>query len=137
MAANPMHQFQVYKLGPEIKLGNVDLSFTNASLFMLISALTICLFLFPFPCSEGKGKSISSGHFLYTDGHVCPGHCQHCANGHHHWIHQSVSQLRRLHTHHSVHQSIMGAHCCCCTWSSAPSCCRRCCGCCCPSRCRP
>ena len=46
MAANPMHQFQVYKIGPEIKLGNVDLSFTNASLFMLISALTICLFLY-------------------------------------------------------------------------------------------
>ena len=41
MAANPMHQFQVYKLGPEIKLGNIDLSFTNASLFMLISALTM------------------------------------------------------------------------------------------------
>ena len=46
MAANPMHQFKVYKLGPEIKLGNVDLSFTNASLFMLISALSICLFLY-------------------------------------------------------------------------------------------
>ena len=46
MAANPMHQFQVYRIGPEIKLGNVDLSFTNASLFMLISALTICLFLY-------------------------------------------------------------------------------------------
>ena len=46
MAANPMHQFQVYRLGPEIKLGNVDLSFTNASLFMLISALSICIFLY-------------------------------------------------------------------------------------------
>ena len=46
MAANPMHQFQVYRLGPEIKLGNVDLSFTNASLFMLLSALSICLFLY-------------------------------------------------------------------------------------------
>ena len=46
MATNPMHQFQVYKIGPEIKLGNVDLSFTNASLFMLISALSICLFLY-------------------------------------------------------------------------------------------
>ena len=46
MAANPMHQFQVYRLGPEIRLGNFDLSFTNASLFMLISALSICLFLF-------------------------------------------------------------------------------------------
>ena len=38
--------FKSTKLGPEIKLGNVDLSFTNASLFMLISALTICLFLY-------------------------------------------------------------------------------------------
>ena len=46
MATNPMHQFQVHKIGPEIKLGNVDLSFTNASLFMLISALSICLFLY-------------------------------------------------------------------------------------------
>ena len=27
MATNPMHQFQVYRLGPEIKLGNIDLSF--------------------------------------------------------------------------------------------------------------
>ena len=44
MAANPMHQFQVYKIGPEIKLGNVDLSFTNASLFMLISALQFVYF---------------------------------------------------------------------------------------------
>ena len=46
MAANPMHQFQVYRIGPEIKLGNFDLSFTNASLFMLISAISICLFLY-------------------------------------------------------------------------------------------
>ena len=30
MATNPMHQFQVYKLGPEIKLGNFDLSFNPA-----------------------------------------------------------------------------------------------------------
>ena len=46
MATNPMHQFQVYKIGPEIKLGSFDLSFTNASLFMLISALSISLLLF-------------------------------------------------------------------------------------------
>ena len=44
MATNPMHQFQVHRIGPEIKFGNVDLSFTNASLFMLISAAAICLF---------------------------------------------------------------------------------------------
>ena len=32
MATNPMHQFNVYKIGPEIKINGVDLSFTNASL---------------------------------------------------------------------------------------------------------
>ena len=41
-----MHQFEVYRIGPEINLGTVNLSFTNASLFMTISALTILLFLF-------------------------------------------------------------------------------------------
>ena len=45
MATNPMHQFQVHKIGPEIKIAGVDLSFTNASLFMLLSALTICVVL--------------------------------------------------------------------------------------------
>jgi len=46
MSTNPMHQFNVYRIGPEIKLGNVDISFTNASLFMIISALTIISILF-------------------------------------------------------------------------------------------
>ena len=46
MATNPMHQFQVYKIGPEINLGGVNLSFTNASLFMIISSVLIMLFLF-------------------------------------------------------------------------------------------
>ena len=41
MSTNPMHQFNVYRIGPEISLGKVDISFTNASLFMIISALTI------------------------------------------------------------------------------------------------
>ena len=36
MSTNPMHQFNVYRIGPEISLGNVDISFTNASLFMMI-----------------------------------------------------------------------------------------------------
>ena len=53
MATNPMHQFQVYRVGPEIKLGGIDLSFTNASLFMLISAVLICSFLF-FSTKERK-----------------------------------------------------------------------------------
>ena len=46
MATNPMHQFQVYRIGPEINLGTTNLSFTNASLFMTISAATILLLLF-------------------------------------------------------------------------------------------
>ena len=46
MAVNPMHQFEVYKIGPEINLGGVNLSFTNASLFMAITSILILLFLF-------------------------------------------------------------------------------------------
>jgi len=46
MSTNPMHQFNVYRIGREINLGNVDISFTNASLFMIISALTIVCVLF-------------------------------------------------------------------------------------------
>ena len=46
MALNPMHQFEVYKIGPEITLGNINLSFTNASLFMALSSITIILLLF-------------------------------------------------------------------------------------------
>ena len=46
MALNPMHQFEVYKIGPEINIGGVNLSFTNASLFMTISAMLILSLLF-------------------------------------------------------------------------------------------
>ena len=46
MASNPMQQFTVHRIGPEIKIAGIDLSFTNASLFMLISASIILLFLF-------------------------------------------------------------------------------------------
>ena len=43
MAANPMSQFDVYRIGPEIKVGAFDISFTNASLFMVISSLAILI----------------------------------------------------------------------------------------------
>ena len=43
MAANPMTQFEVYRIGPEIKIGALDISFTNASLFMIVSSLAILL----------------------------------------------------------------------------------------------
>ena len=43
MAANTMTQFEVYRIGPEIKVGAFDISFTNASLFMVISSLAILI----------------------------------------------------------------------------------------------
>jgi len=46
MALNPMHQFEVYKIGPEINIGGINLSFTNASFFMTISAILILSLLF-------------------------------------------------------------------------------------------
>ena len=46
MATNPMHQFEVYKIGPEINLGGINLSYTNSSLFMSISAILILTLLF-------------------------------------------------------------------------------------------
>jgi len=43
MAANPMSQFDVYRIGPEIKVGAFDISFTNASLFMILSTVSILI----------------------------------------------------------------------------------------------
>ncbi|MDA9152940.1 F0F1 ATP synthase subunit A, partial [Candidatus Pelagibacter sp.] len=43
MASNPMTQFNVHRIGPEIKIGIFDISFTNASLFMIISSVTILI----------------------------------------------------------------------------------------------
>ena len=47
MAANPMTQFEVYRIGPEIKIGTFDISFTNASLFMVISSIAIMIIFNP------------------------------------------------------------------------------------------
>ena len=46
MSLNPMHQFEIYKIGPEINLSGLNLSYTNASLFMTISAILILSLLF-------------------------------------------------------------------------------------------
>ena len=54
MASNAMQQFTVHKIGPEIKIAGIDLSFTNASMFMVISASIIILFLY----LGSKDKSI-------------------------------------------------------------------------------
>ncbi len=41
--ANPMQQFEVKTIGPKLEVGNFDISFTNASLFMVIVVGTISL----------------------------------------------------------------------------------------------
>ena len=46
MATNPMHQFEVYRIGPEINLAGLNLSYTNASLYMTVSAVLILTLLF-------------------------------------------------------------------------------------------
>ena len=46
MATNPMHQFTVYRIGPEIKIAGIDLSFTNASLIYASKCSCICGVLF-------------------------------------------------------------------------------------------
>ena len=46
MATNPMNQFEVYRIGPEMVFGSLNFSFTNASLFMVISATSILFLLY-------------------------------------------------------------------------------------------
>ena len=41
-----MQQFSVHKIGPEIKIAGIDLSFTNASLFMVIKRISNIIVLF-------------------------------------------------------------------------------------------
>ena len=49
MATNPMEQFEVHKIGPEIEISGINLSFTNSSLFMVISAVLISILLLSNP----------------------------------------------------------------------------------------
>ena len=49
MASNPMHQFEVYRLGPEINLGPANLSFKNIVEYAFIenpiAKPFLCLFI--------------------------------------------------------------------------------------------
>ena len=64
MAANPMYQFNVYRIGPEIKLGEIDISFTNASLFMVISSLAVLII---FNLGAKKKSLIPTNHILHNN----------------------------------------------------------------------
>jgi len=44
MAINPMEQFEVKTIGPKIVLGNIDISFTNSALFMVVVVALITIF---------------------------------------------------------------------------------------------
>jgi F-type H+-transporting ATPase subunit a len=44
MAENPMEQFEVFKIGPSLLINGTNVSLTNSSLFMIISAFLIILF---------------------------------------------------------------------------------------------
>ena len=66
--ANPMNQFQVHRIGPEIEISGVNLSFTNASLFMVISGALITIMLL-FGTKEKKiipGKMQLISEMLYN-----------------------------------------------------------------------
>lgn len=55
MALNPLDQFKVYTIAELPKLFGYDISFTNSSLFMMISVMLIMIFLI---CGVRKGASI-------------------------------------------------------------------------------
>ena len=54
-----MTQFEVYRIGPEIKIGAFDISFTNASLFMVVSSIAIMIIL----CLAFIVKSLEYGKY--------------------------------------------------------------------------
>ena len=42
--ADPIHQFEIKKIVP-LELNNIDISFTNSSMFMILSILVVSIFL--------------------------------------------------------------------------------------------
>ena len=56
--ADPIHQFEIKKILP-LELNNIDVSFTNSSMFMILTVLIICIFL----TLSIKNKEIVPGRF--------------------------------------------------------------------------
>lgn len=63
---DPIHQFNVYPIIP-IEIGDLDLSFTNSSLFMVITVVLASAFLFLTTSSRGlvPGRAQSISEILY------------------------------------------------------------------------
>ena len=64
LAIDPMHQFQVHAIVP-IRIGGIDLSFTNASLWMVIGLAVIALILLTGPSRLVPGRLQSVGELAY------------------------------------------------------------------------
>jgi F-type H+-transporting ATPase subunit a len=64
LAIDPMHQFQVQAIVP-INIGGIDLSFTNASLWMVIGLGVIALVLLTGPSRLVPGRLQSVGELAY------------------------------------------------------------------------
>lgn len=66
MATDPIHQFQIQKIIP-IEVGGVDLSFTNSSLFMVVTVLctAVLLILATQARAVVPGRLQASGEMLY------------------------------------------------------------------------
>jgi F-type H+-transporting ATPase subunit a len=45
MAIDPIHQFQIVDLFPVVKIGNVEITFTNSAAFMLLAVVGLTVFL--------------------------------------------------------------------------------------------
>ena len=60
--ANPMQQFEVKTIGPKIVFGNFDVSFTNSSLFMVITVATISIL---FTLATQKKSLVPSEYSFY------------------------------------------------------------------------
>ncbi len=66
MATDPMHQFQISKIFDLPNLGNVDISFTNSSAFMVLSVvITLAFFAFTLGGKLVPGRMQSLGEMSY------------------------------------------------------------------------
>lgn len=43
---DPIKQFEIHRMGSELKIGNFDVSFTNSAFMMVVAVASICAFMF-------------------------------------------------------------------------------------------
>lgn len=72
--ANPIHQFEIVPLGPELNLGGVDVTFTNSALWMVI-AVIVSFVMFAMATGKkslvpGRGQLMAEGLYKFISGMV-------------------------------------------------------------------